>query len=229
MNKNIIFAGLIGFIAGGLTAGFVSHTVTKRKYEQILEESKKATIISKIRNDIIDDIPEKYRRKSKDVDTEDVNTEEPKNFNNEEKKTIKEKLKYNNEKTTEYAKMYKGSAKEVLESNDEEDEETNIFDAVEERSNELPIIITEERYDEFASYPTDEWECVDLFLYLNGTITNDEDIVIDDSEFEVMFGDCLETSNFKESNEKHIYIQCFSLSTVYHIQKFDKVFIKEEY
>lgn len=226
MNKNVIFAGLIGFIAGGLTAGFVSYNVTKRKYEKILEESRKATIISKIRTDIIDDIPEKYKRKSVDNIVE-----EPKNFNEDEKKAIKEKLKYNNEKTTEYAKMYKGSAKDILESEDDNDE-TNIFDAAAEENgidNSDPIIITEERYDEFASYPTDEWECVDLFLYSNGTITNDEDIVIDDSEFGVMFGSCLETSNFKESNEKHIYIQCFSLSTVYHIQKFDKEFIKEEY
>ena len=232
MTKEFIFGGLIGIAIGGAAGAVVSHIVTKKKYVSILEETKKdyEEKLAEVDASIEDDVPDEFKRYIPD---EEQSEEMPK-ISKEEKEVIKEKLRYNHEKTTAYANMY-NSPKDILEAKDDEvteepeeepeaDESVNIFEAAQKTSNRKPVIISEEHYEDFVN-GSSVWDVEDLFLYNDGVITNAEDKVIDGEELEVMLGDCLDKYGFRDSNEKMIYIQCFRLSTVYSIQKFEKPFI----
>lgn len=239
MNKESIFAGLVGVAVGGGIGAFVSYHLTKKKYVSILKETTdnyEKLLDEAEAFDGEDDIPDEFKRYIPEEDNEE------RKISSEEKKTIREKLRFNNDKTTMYAKMY--SAGDIIDAQAEkedgveptepdEDEETqedrdeaestNIFEAAAKSSNRKPVIISEEHYNDFLDNSS-AWETVELFLYNDGTVTTADDKVIDEDELAVMLGDCLDKYGFRDSDEKMIYIQCFKLSTVYSIQKFNEPF-----
>ena len=237
MSKDFVFGGLIGLVVGGGVGGFVAYSLTKKKYTSILEETKDnyEKLLSEAEASLEDDIPDEYRRY---IPNENDDIEAPK-ISSEEKEIIKEKLRFNNAQTIAYSNMY-GSPKDKIEAElDEqkepeedpedveeqtEEEVTNIFEAASKASGRKPVIISEEHFNDYVDNSS-AWEVQDLFLYNDGTITNSEDKVIDEDELAVMLGDCLDKYGFRDSSEKMIYIQCFKLSTVYSIQKFEKPFI----
>lgn len=235
MTKEVLFAGLLGFGLGGGVIGFSIYGIMKRKYTDILKKTVDNYEKLLDENEVFDgedDIPDEFRRVIKNDG--DKTEEVPERYSEKDRQMIKEKLRYNNKKTTEYAKMY-GSPKDTLESDetteddsesetDESDEvNTNIFEAS-KLSNRKPVIISEEHYNEYLDNSS-VWDCSELFLYSDGTITTEDDKIIDGEELTIMLGDCLDKYNFLESDEKNLYVQCFRLSTIYSIQKFDKPFI----
>lgn len=239
MEKNTIFAGLIGLALGGGIGGFAAYALTKKKYVDILNKTvdNYETLLEEgAISDIEDDIPDEFKRYKP---SEETNV---KKISSDEKKVIKEKLRYNNIKTTEYARMYSPSEivdikaddgepdpEEITEAvkieEENEEEVTNIFEAASKNKTRDPVIISEEHYNDYLNNSS-SWECEELFLYNDGTVATEDDRIIDGEELDVMLGTCLDKYNFRNSHEKEIYIQCFELSTVYHITKFDKPFIK---
>lgn len=236
MDKKSVLCLLGGLVLGGGVGGFTAFALTKRKYESILKETSDSyeKLLAEASANVEDDVPDEYKR----YIPEEQKEEEMPKISKEEKEIIKEKLKFNNERTTAYANMYKVSPKDILEAaedavNEEEPEEekeeeeaTNIFEAAEKASGRKPVIISEEHFNDYLNNSS-AWDTEELFLYNDGVITTDEDKVIDEDELVVMLGDCLDKYNFRNSKEKQIYIQCYKLSTVYSVQKFDRPFIPE--
>lgn len=239
MEKSTIFAGLIGLAVGGGIGGFAAYALTKKKYTDILEktvDNYETLLEDGLMSAIEDDIPDEFKRYKPSEEVDD------KKISSEEKKVIKEKLRYNNTKTTEYARMYSPSeivdikaeegepdpeelteAEKIEEENEEE--ATNIFEAASKSKTREPVIISEEHYNDYLNNSS-SWECEELFLYNDGTVATEDDRVIDGEELDIMVGNCFDKYNFRNSHEKEIYIQCYALSTVYHVTKFDKPFIK---
>lgn len=241
MTKEFIFGSILGLSVGGAIGGFTAFSLTKKKYTSILEEERKSyeKLLEQANSaEIEDDIPDEYKRYIPGESDTNKDEEAPK-ISSEEKKIIKEKLRFNNAQTIAYSNMY-GSPKDKIEAELDEQEEpeedpedieeqaeeetTNIFEAASKASGRKPVIISEEHFNDYVDNSS-AWEVQDLFLYNDGTITNSEDKVIDEDELAVMLGDCLDKYGFRDSSEKMIYIQCFKLSTVYSIQKFEKTFI----
>lgn len=242
MEKETIFGIIVGAVAGGAIGGFSVYGIMKKKYTKILNEQRDN--YEKLLDDaeafnIEDDVPDEFKRYKPN---EDVSSDNDGKITENEKKVIKEKLKFNNSKTTEYAKMYSLSPSEVIDrqaeagvpdpeeaSNNESDEETsNIFKATQEaisNQNRPPVIISEEHFNDFLENNS-LWDCETLFLYNDDTITTEDDKIIEGEELKLMLGDCLDKYGFRDSDEKIIYVQCFRLNTVYQITKFNKPFIK---
>lgn len=231
MTKEVLFAGLLGFGLGGGVIGFSIYGIMKRKYNDILKKTVDNYEKLLDENEVFDgedDIPDEFRRVIKDDGGK--SEEIPERYSEKDKEMIKEKLRYNNQKTTEYAKMY-GSPKDILEEEEDnvseetetEEEDTNIFEAS-KSSNRKPVIISEEHYNEYLDNSS-AWDCSELFLYSDGTITTEDDKIVEGEELTIMLGDCLDKYHFLDSEEKNLYVQCFRLSTIYSIQKFDKPFI----
>ena len=251
MNKEVIFAGLIGTAVGGAIAGFATYGVMKRKYTKILDET--VDSYEKLLNDaealiIGDDIPDEFKRY---IPEEEKKEEAPK-ISEKDKEIIKEKLRYNNSKTTSYANMYtaKVSIRDIIDEQAERDEEllnmaeapeepdpddegldetegdklTNIFEAAKASSKNPPKLITEEAFNDICDNHPDTWDVGNLFLYSNDVITTEDDRVVDKAEVDKMLGTTLDKYDFRTSNEKTIYVQNTELSTVYEICKINKPF-----
>lgn len=255
MNKETIFAGLVGFAVGGAVAGIATYCISKKKYTDILDRTidsyekllDKAEVFE-------DDVPDEYKRYFSEDNKEKEEEPAPK-FNEEEKEIIREKLRYNREKTTSYASMYQLPIKDIIdaqaeaekdaktlslaeapdepeeeddigEEEDEVEKSINIFKAAEEVKDRKPVLITEEDYNDICDNHSDEWDCDNIFLYNDGTLAQEDDTIIDDENVESMFGDCLDKYDFKNSSEKTIFVKCWKLNTVYEIAKINKPFIK---
>ena len=251
MTKEVIFAGLLGLGIGGGIGSFVAHALTKRKYSDILKttvDNYEKLLSEAQASNCDDDVPDEFKRY-----IPEEKHEEPSKMSDEDKAMIKEKLRYNHEKTTSYAAMYHTSTpiRDIIDAQAEEEskrdeeilklaeasddksldiEETeekaiNIFDAASKNSNKMPRIISEEDYNDICDNHSDTWESNNLFLYNDDTITTEDDKVIDPDELSSTLGDCLDKYDFRNSKEKHLYIQNFKLSTVYEIVKINKPFI----
>lgn len=253
MNKETIFAGLVGFAVGGAVAGIATYCVSKKKYTDIL--NKTVDNYERLLDEaeaFEDDVSDEYKRYSPEDKSKDENEEPVPRFNEEEKEKIREKLRYNREKTTSYAAMYQLPIKDIIDSQaeaekdaktlslaeapdepeenfDEEDEveeAINIFKAAEEVKDRKPVLISEEDYNDICDNHSDEWDCDNIFLYNDGTLAQEDDTIIEDENVAVMFGDCLDKYGFKNSSEKTIFVKCWKLNTVYEIAKINKPFIK---
>lgn len=133
-------------------------------------------------------------------------------------KDTKEKLQKNYEQTTNYANMYKNTSKKSSEA--DEEIETNEHAAGlatakhEENKKKKPKLISQDVLGDIPSY----FEMKTLFYYTeNEVITDEEDVIIDDPSY--LLGDCLDKFDFRNSDEETIFIQNFSLDTIYEIQK----------
>ena len=240
MNKEVIFAGFIGLLAGGVVGGFSIYGIMKKRYTKILNDQRdnyEKLLDNANAFNVEDDIPDEFKRYIKN---DDAYKENDGKITEDEKKIIKEKLKFNNSKTTEYAKMYTLSPSDIIDrqaeagipdpkDESEFDEETsNIFDATKEslgNQSRPPVIISEEHFNDYLENNS-LWECETLFLYNDDTVTTEDDKIIEGEELKLMLGDCLDKYGFRDSDEKMIYVQCFRLNTVYQITKFNKPFIK---
>lgn len=242
MNKNII-VGVVSFVVGGAISGGLTYIFTKRKYEEILKNNTKKYDRLLNSSSIVNDVPVEYRRKSRV--TNDPKAEEMPKISDDEKEIIKEKLRYNNRKTTDYASRYKTPIKDIIdeqaekEDNEEVEEPTNIsiFDAIKEAEeestekfekyvknmNRKPVIISEKDFIELCD-GDEHWECENLYLYSDDIITTEDDKIIDPDELAASIGDCLDKYGFKSSKEKSIYVKNFKLNTVYEIVKQNRPF-----
>lgn len=132
---------------------------------------------------------------------------------------IRQKLTYNHEQKTNYSKMFHESEKsseDIVDPDNPSMEELGREATEEHKANrhKPPKIISEEAVAELPGY----FDNVVLFYYTEDeTITNEEDVVIDDPDY--LIGDALDKFNFRESDEEIIFVQNFELDTVYEIQK----------
>ena len=238
--------GLVGFILGtvfgGSTAGIGVYGYMKRKYEKELDElhARLDSILAPVPEEE-DDVPSEYKRVKKE-EPKDADEEAPK-LTKDDMNKIREKLRRNNAETIAYSKMYE-SPKDIVDAQadadaengepipgEEESEEpekgseakvTNIFEEVKKGKARAPRIVKESEVD---ANP-EGWDVIALFLYNDGTITNEEDVVYDDEMKQKMLGNCLTKYDFVNSEEKLIYVQCFEMNAFYEINKFDKAFEK---
>lgn len=89
--------------------------------------------------------------------------------------------------------------------------------------NRPPKIISEESLGELPGYIENQT----LFFYqLDNTLTDEDDQIIDDPEY--FLGDALDKYNFRENDEKMIFVRNFALDTVYEVQKVDDAFEEDE-
>jgi len=244
MNKEVIFASLIGLAVGGAIGGFSAYAFTKKKYVSILNETvdNYEKLLSEAERPFEDDVPDEYKRyiPKDESDTSDNDHK----ISEKDKEIIKEKLRYNNSKTISYNQMYNTPIKDIIdaqaESNEgepdseelEESEEeeaieksVNIFEAVKKNVGRSPVIVSEEDYNDILDNHSDVWNVDNLFLYNDGTVTTEDDKVIDPEEIERTLGGTLEKYDFLNSSEKTIYVKNFELQTVYEIVKINKPFI----
>lgn len=250
MNKEIIFAGLIGAVFGGAAAGFATYGVMKRKYTGILKET--VDSYEKLLNEAEafnseDDVPDEFKRY---IPEEEKKEEEAPKISEKDKEIIKEKLRYNNAKTISYASMYNMPIRDIIDEQAERDEEllnmaeapeepdpddegldetegdklTNIFEAAKASAKNPPKLITEEAFNDICDNHPDTWDVGNLFLYSNDVVTTEDDRVVDKAEVDKMLGNTLDKYDFRTSNEKTIFVQNAELSTVYEICKINKPF-----
>lgn len=243
MNKEVIFAGFIGLAVGGAIGGFSAYSFTKKKYVSILNETvdNYEKLLNEAEQALEDDIPDEFKRY---IPNESVPNDNDTKISEKDKEIIKEKLRYNNSKTISYNQMYNTPIKDIIdaqaESNEgeqdsEEFEESedekaieksvNIFEAVKKNVGRGPVIVSEEDYNDILDNHTDVWSIDNLFLYNDGTVTTEDDKVIDPKEIERTLGGTLEKYDFLNSSEKTIYVKNFELQTVYEIVKINKPFI----
>ena len=224
MNKGVIFT--LGLVTGGSLVGLA--TALYFKYSKRENKSGGGETHSQTKFTFSnDDIPEMYRRKS---------SEEPvPKMSKDEKDKIREKLSMNNERTTAYATMYKSHNAEnimkatnifdaVSESDEAESEEEEVTVEVMDRDGREPRIVKESVVDDCP----EGWDVEQLYLYRDGTLTDEDDAIFEESDKEKMFGEgpknCLTKYDFINSDEKVIYVQNFRLHTFYEITKYDKDF-----
>ena len=148
-------------------------------------------------------------------------------------KNAREKLTRNYEQTTNYANMYQKKTPGYDDMTDEEFEEleNTLEDTSEEAAARVahedhqsnkdrpPKIISEDSLGELPGYIDQK---VLFFYRLDDTITDEEDQLIDDPDY--LLGDCLDKYNFRESDEKTIFVRNFALDTVYEVQKVEAAF-----
>lgn len=244
MNKIVTF--IFGLAVGGVGVCIGDYFYYKNKMKEI--ESKVVDIcmdrldylLQPIDGD--DDIPDEYKRVRKD---EPKNAEEVHKLSKEDMDRIRAKLRDNNEKTIAYSKMYSVvPPKDLIDDQAVADAEngepvpgemdivepeeggeakvTNIFEEVKKSKTRQPRIVKESEVDDSA----EGWNIISLFLYNDGTVTDEEDRVFNDAEKEEMLGDSLTKYDFVNSDEKVIYVQCFAHNTFYEVNKFDKPFEK---
>lgn len=222
MNKGVIFT--LGFVTGGGLVGLA--TALYFKYSK--KENKSGGGETPPRDKLTfsnDGIPSEYRR---------VSNDEVKTLTKEDKEKIREKLSMNNEKTTAYAQMYKSENAEnirkatnifeaVEDSNNDESDDEEVTVDIMDRDKRPPKIVKESVVDD---YP-DGWDIEQLYLYKDGTLTDEDDAIFNESDTKMMLGDCLTKYDFIHSDEKIIYVQNFRLHTFYEITKYDKDFERE--
>lgn len=245
MTKETIFVGLLGFSVGGGLGGFIAYSILKRKYTDILNktvDNYEKLLEEANAFDGEDDIPDEFKR----YIPNDEKKEAPK-LSSEEKESIKEKLRYNNERTTAYASMYHTPIKDIIDAKAEEEPdpeevakeeaaeeeiEKSHFDVLEAIKNNArkPVIISEEDFndicDNHLGNMPGEWDCSNLFLYNDDTVTGEDDHVYEGEELAKMLGDCLDKYGFRNGSETTIFVKCFELNTVYEVAKINKPFIK---
>lgn len=156
---------------------------------------------------------------------------------NEVMAQAKEKLTRNYEQTTNYANMYRSKTPgyddlteeeyEALENALEDTSEEAVARAAHEdhqaNKDRPPKIISEDALGELPGYIDQKT----LFFYrLDDTVTDEEDEIVDDPEY--LLGDCLDKYNFRESDEKTIFVRNFALDTVYEVQKVEAAFGEDE-
>ena len=243
MNKLALFNFIFGAVVGGAGTWIGMHFYYKDKINRIEKDldicmNRVDNLLKPIDGD--DDIPDEYKRVKKE---EPKDAEEAPKLSKEDMDKIREKLRANNEKTTAYSKMYT-SPKDLIDDQAVADAEngepvpgemdiigpeegseakvTNIFEEVKKSKTRQPRIVKESEVDDSA----EGWNIISLFLYNDGTVTDEEDRVFNDAEKEIMLGDSLTKYDFVNSDEKVIYVQCFAHNTFYEVNKFDKPFEK---
>lgn len=207
MNKLLYFLG--GFALGAISGVFGYNMYLKKKSED-------------------DDISEEYQRLANEyseVNPVDYDIYERDPMTKEESNSIKEKLKENYEKTTNYAAMYQGDAAnhEHPEDSDEDDENsvyTEEDEAIDETidhqktKNQKPKIISESALGDLPVRI--EMETL-LYFQDNDVLTTEDEEEIEDPESIV--GDSLIKYDFKNNDEDRIYVLNYATDTCYDIQK----------
>ena len=198
-NLLVFLGGVATGVAGGVLA---TKQYFKKKYQEEADTE-------------IDEMDQYFKKKYEDLLNlfdEEEKIEEP----TVEKKSHKEK--------TQYDKAYHGAndltdeEKEDLDSLLENPTDEEIGEAMTKEhlanKNRSPRIISEESLADIPPY----FDQKVLFFYrLDDVVTDEEDEVIDDPDY--LLGDCLDKYNFRESDEKLIFVQNFALDTVYEVQK----------
>lgn len=221
--KNILcfVGGLVAGAAGGVLA---TQQYFKKKYQAEADAE-------------IEEMNQYYTKKYEDLvellkNEDDLkDREETEEVSQGRMSDIREKLQQNYEQTTNYAKMFQGSKEEEEDDMEslleEEPTEREAAESATEDHNrnkdKPPRIISEEALGDVPSY----YESKVLFFYrLDDVVTDEEDNVVDDPEY--LLGDCLDKYNFRESEEKLIFVRNYALDTVYEVQKINAAHYDEE-
>lgn len=194
--KNLLYFGA-GLIIGAAAGLFAGKFYFKNKYEEIADNEIKEMEDYYRASD-------EYSRKSKDVE-EDIREEEEPEVEERSKRKKKEKI------YTDYTSYYdKAEHGEEIEEAIRRNEELKEI----RKSGKPPKIISQtaigdlpEEYDE---------ECL-LFYALDQTLTDEDENIIDDPD--ILIGDSLTKYNFVDSDEERIYVVNYVLEKVYEIVK----------
>ena len=182
------------------------------------------------------DISEEYQRLADEYSDTEVNPVNDYNeymndmvrdpMSDEELDDIKEKLKENYEKTTNYASMYQGDAanyEHPLDDEEDEDEdsvyteEDEVYDEIvdhQKTKNMKPKIISVEAVGDLP--PRIDMQTL-LYYQDNDILTTEEDEEIDNIEF--LIGDSLTKYGFKDNDEDRIFVLNYATDTCYDVQK----------
>lgn len=119
---------------------------------------------------------------------------------------------------TDYKGIYKSQYVDPAEKEHPEDDSDadseRAFDEHQQNKKRPPRIISFQTLGELGN----EWEEKTLMYYIeNDVLTTEEDVPIEDRE--LLVGDCLDKYGFVNSDEEIIYVQNFTLNTVYEVQK----------
>lgn len=154
----------------------------------------------------------------------------------EEQSEIKKKLVKNYEQTTNYAQAYKAKSLAHKEGDEWVLDDPPVFDEefeddgpqvspveadIEESGenhkanrNRPPRIISVDDLEDVPAY----YDQKTLFYYtIDEALTDEEDELVDEPA--LLLGDCLDKYNFRESDEKVIFVQNFALDTIYEVTK----------
>ena len=238
MINNTAFIFMGGLVIGGAIGAISSFIFLDKRYQKSLE---KFTMEMEEYYGRVDEYDR--NRYSKYVEPEDAESESDNGrdsgvLSNEQRANIRERLRRNNEITTNYASLYKNktddvSKKEVhhvlpedqlleeeideeLEDDTAADEDPaeETFISHQKDKNRLPRIISAEKLGELNETYS---EATLIFYIYDEVVTTDEDEVIED--YERLLGDCLTKYGFVDNDERVIYVQNFELNTVYEVQK----------
>lgn len=214
------------YFVAGMVIGAVSGAFAYKKYA----EYKRLKQDDDIFMDEYEDIADAYKRHDQDFQSE-VNPEDgnckredgvlPK----EEREEIKEKLKRNWDKTTNYASMYNGDHPMDSDEDEEnpltEEEEQAVEDALDatvdhiNNAGKKPKIISYDAVADLPSYIDQE----NLFYYkVDDILANESEEVLD---VETFVGDALDKYGFRDNDEREIYVMNFALDTCYTVTKVD--------
>lgn len=211
-----------GIIAGGAAGSVVTWLLTKKKYEKILDDK-----IQEMSDEIAKVDPFAPKAKSKNI--KEVKIEKDNTVTYDDVVNIVKDSKKESKSKTDYTKCYDPSGDEILEKQEtifdlmkdveevEDDEDESDTTVEFHNSSDLhsdPIAITS---DEASELPNN-YESETLFYYVpNDVLVDEYDEQIDDpGEF---LGDLLDSTGFKKSLTRHLYVKNARLSVVYDVQK----------
>lgn len=235
-NKSVICL-FVGIVLGG--AGGVLGTMNyfKKKYERIAEDeiNKVLAGFEEENNEYRRIVKDKYAKDEEERESSGDNREEG-ILSDEKRAEIKEKLRRNREekeKKFNYAGVYaeknelrKASEDRWNEDNDDEVDEDSIEeeedDGAEEAAfieeqknrNKPPKIISEDA----AANLDENWESEVLTYYIDDEIVADEDDEIVERP-DILLGNALDQFDFRNNNEKLIYVANYQLNKVYEVSK----------
>ena len=244
MNSKLIFSFVGGLVAGGGIGFLAASKFLDKKYfkkyddraKELEEHYGRLGVYDRVNIDLGDANISHGTVKADDIRVGRENGP----LSRDQRKAIKDKLLQNEKQTTNYASMYKSKAgpmAEALEEKlaeeespeedfDEDDDESEdsqdpdeayyeqAFDEHQKNKNRAPRIISAEAAEELGP----EWDHQTLLFYMYNDVlaTEDDDVVYDQ---QALVGDCLLKYGFSDNDEMVIYVQNFTLTTVYEVQK----------
>lgn len=232
MLKNI--KPILWFLSGVVSGSGVTVLVMREHFRKKYEERADAEIeeMEKFYAKKVDEIIQYFPDNEEDLKFV-VKVDEDEETERKEPRTVNYTKMYAN-KHPERAELTEEDLEELAaecESPSEDDVEDESMEAAAKRATEdhranmhrPPKIISEEALGELPGYIENQT----LFYYsLDDTLTDEDDQIIDDPDY--LLGDTLDKYNFRESDEKMIFVRNFALDTVYEVQKVDGAFEEDE-
>lgn len=203
MNKKNILIFVAGLITGGAAGVFATRDYFRKKYQEIADDE--IADMQEYYQQELDRMVEYAEDDVADGELEEESPEEEADTSDNDGEPIYQ---------TDYAHAYQKQNDFAEEDDSMEALAAAATEEHQKNKDRPPRLISEEAVGELSPHIDHQI----LFYYtLDDTVTDEEDKIIDDPAW--LLGDTLDKYNFRESDEKLVFVLNYALDTVYEIQK----------